>query len=748
MAWYKRYKVPFASRSGDQYVVYIYEQTSGSLVTLTGAAEPFVTQEDDDDDVFTPIRTQTGYLRVIDETQDGSLLETLMPSNNTEKLVSLYKGSYVDGVFVDGDLMWQGFMKASAYTQEWDKQLKVVEFPLKSLLGALDDVKIDKTFAGQTKSFAELIYTAFEDELEATPNKICCGTLATVSWSKMMGVMVNCGMFFSEEEVVNEGDSQKVLVGMSYYDVLSEIAKLFGVQFREFGEMLGVMAYDTGGGIPRQITITWSYFENAVNTSRNLDEDYYPNFLGEESILSYFDFKGVDNVAGFVQGGKEAVVRLDVSEKNYDIIELPITTEDTSTVYEITNQGQPVFVRGQVFVQPHDPRVNSIETYTFLEYKISDSDALVYDYVAASNYSNCLNNSVIFRPLYDPLYSRNDHLHTGAFPCRWMYKKDAQSQPMLVNGMFLNQMYFRTDNDGQVVSSTPGSCYKISTSLPVNLTDGYLHINMKCLNFMRGSDNNMLYFGAYNSSVAQNPQTHLACMVKIGNYVWTPGDGWHTSHVRETFYIDFDEEDIISNKTEEMYIDEDEGYFIPIPAGTTMQGDLEFSITTASYCLIQTPGPQTWTWRDAHSRIITDLQIDFLQTIDPMASRRTSNTYRQTILSSGFDSEVAVDLTIGTNNNNVPSDCFVKSDQTTLITSLPYYYGASDTRNMRPEKNLLARLVAQYNQVRRTFTGVVGTTSLNLLKTTFAYLNRRFFGIVKQRNWRDDTEEVKFVEVS
>ena len=43
MAWYKRYRVPFQSFGGTQYMVYIYEQTSGNVVTLTGAAEPFVT---------------------------------------------------------------------------------------------------------------------------------------------------------------------------------------------------------------------------------------------------------------------------------------------------------------------------------------------------------------------------------------------------------------------------------------------------------------------------------------------------------------------------------------------------------------------------------------------------------------------------------------------------------------------------------------------------------------------------------
>ena len=68
MAWNKRYRVPFQSFTGTQYMVYIYEQTAGELMTLTGSDNPFETQEDQSDDIFTPIRSQTGYLRVIDET--------------------------------------------------------------------------------------------------------------------------------------------------------------------------------------------------------------------------------------------------------------------------------------------------------------------------------------------------------------------------------------------------------------------------------------------------------------------------------------------------------------------------------------------------------------------------------------------------------------------------------------------------------------------------------------------------------
>ena len=79
--WEIGYQLPFADFDGQQYCVYIYDSQGipAEIVTLTGSEEPFVTQEDDDDDIFKNIRSQSGYLRIIDE--DGTLMEQLFANN-------------------------------------------------------------------------------------------------------------------------------------------------------------------------------------------------------------------------------------------------------------------------------------------------------------------------------------------------------------------------------------------------------------------------------------------------------------------------------------------------------------------------------------------------------------------------------------------------------------------------------------------------------------------------------------------
>ena len=64
------WQIPFKSlRSGTLYTVNIYDAdyTDSTPVVLKGGAQPFTTQEDDNDDLFTPVRTQTGYLRIVDD---------------------------------------------------------------------------------------------------------------------------------------------------------------------------------------------------------------------------------------------------------------------------------------------------------------------------------------------------------------------------------------------------------------------------------------------------------------------------------------------------------------------------------------------------------------------------------------------------------------------------------------------------------------------------------------------------------
>ena len=143
------YTISFKSlRAGTVYTLNV--GSGNDDVALKGAAQPFVTQEDDDEDMFTPIRTQSGYLRIVD---DGSVAgfnwKDLVPLTAFGKPVALMDGSTV---------VWQGYIQTQTFSGELYGGTQEREYPVICPLSVLE-AKEPSVVERDTKSFAYLIWT-------------------------------------------------------------------------------------------------------------------------------------------------------------------------------------------------------------------------------------------------------------------------------------------------------------------------------------------------------------------------------------------------------------------------------------------------------------------------------------------------------------------------------------------------------------------------------------------------------------
>lgn len=143
------YTISFKSlRAGTEYKLNI--GSGDDDIALKGAAQPFVTQEDDDEDMFTPIRTQSGYLRIVD---DGSVAgfnwKDLVPLTAFGKPVALMDGSTV---------VWQGYIQTQTFSGELYGGTQEREYPVICPLSVLE-AKEPSVVERDTKSFAYLIWT-------------------------------------------------------------------------------------------------------------------------------------------------------------------------------------------------------------------------------------------------------------------------------------------------------------------------------------------------------------------------------------------------------------------------------------------------------------------------------------------------------------------------------------------------------------------------------------------------------------
>ena len=187
MAYNIHWKIKFRVLNSNQLLtVNIWKKgalPTGYPLTLTGAQAPFSTQEDDNEDLFQPIRTQSGYLRIVD---DGTALNSsntsvsfnwkdLLPSTDTDRPVTLTDSS--------NNILWQGFMQAQNFSGSLYGGTQVREFPVQCVITALSSA--DVGFNTDIKNFAYVIKTIF-DQLTNTAvdisNYIFQGDTYALQW--------------------------------------------------------------------------------------------------------------------------------------------------------------------------------------------------------------------------------------------------------------------------------------------------------------------------------------------------------------------------------------------------------------------------------------------------------------------------------------------------------------------------------------------------------------------------------------
>ena len=137
-----RWQIPFESIQGVQYRVDIYDEGEFTPVQLTPGETPFVTKEDASDDVFHPVRSQTGTIEVCTLMPDGNYitLDDLLPANNIARPVKLWR---ILGGGAAGVLEWQGFLSCEAYDQDYTGIPQILDLPVISVLEAMDSIEVE-----------------------------------------------------------------------------------------------------------------------------------------------------------------------------------------------------------------------------------------------------------------------------------------------------------------------------------------------------------------------------------------------------------------------------------------------------------------------------------------------------------------------------------------------------------------------------------------------------------------------------
>ena len=237
MAFQIFWKIPFKSlRSGTLYTVNIYKDgtlPSGYPLTLKGGAQPFVTEEDSDDDMFTPIRTQTGYLRFVDDgkatnanNEDVTFnWKDLIPATDTARPVTLTHQS-AGSTIVD----WQGFMQAQDFGNTLYGNPQEREFPIQCVLSVTQgtDINYQQTAIQNFAYLLKQIVDSIPSAQRPTSFMIQGGADAQAWLLKQI----------DWQNFVSEDGDGNLTARYSMYDCLEDMCRFWGWTARTKGSTL------------------------------------------------------------------------------------------------------------------------------------------------------------------------------------------------------------------------------------------------------------------------------------------------------------------------------------------------------------------------------------------------------------------------------------------------------------------------------------------------------------------------------
>lgn len=295
-------------RSGTEYTVNIHDANySGSAVLLYGGAEPLTTEEDGNEDMFQPIRTQSGSIRIVDcgLSVNGAAFnwKNLLPSAGADRPVT---------VTANGGVVWHGFMQQQTFSGELYGGTQEREFPIQCALSILGGE--DVNFNNGLKNFAYLLKEVCDTIDVKSSNAVHIDTVYVQGGAdarKWLQTVVDW-QNFSEED--NDG---VLRAKYSLYDVLEDMCRFWGWTARTFGRSLYLTCADD--------SVEQSYLvltRTQLNTLASASNDTSTGIINTPPTVTLTDsaanpiFASKGQTDYKVQGPHIAVVKAECNERD------------------------------------------------------------------------------------------------------------------------------------------------------------------------------------------------------------------------------------------------------------------------------------------------------------------------------------------------------------------------------------------------------------------------------------------------
>lgn len=713
-----RWQVPFAAQDGTQYRVDIYDEGyTGSPVELTAGETPFTTDEDDSDDFFAPVRTQSGTLQICTETPSGSTikLEDILPANNIERPVRLVNLSNSNAV------EWQGFLSCEAYSQDYIGIPQNLDLPLIGVLEAMASVEADPA----KLSGLNTVGTTIEKLLDIFIDKAGVSYFSEyylpsiARGSNIVSKYIDASVLFEQKEYNNENSTTYIVSGLSLQDCLARIATYMGWCLREKSGTLYFMAANETVGYNRV------YRTGVVNSQGNI----IIKWQGDLSVKSVstqniddLDWMGNGHQRSVAQGAKsvEVVAKLGKYAVNLDLPNFPYG--ETYEIYKQYNgPTNRIYILASIVNNPYNNVALNYYKATISYVYGSQSP------VETTTLADLLEHLFDARGIVD-IYSGSgtETVRSGAFFAKVAYENQNQSAHSTNDGLFVSWLPRITSTD---YSTLPLFLMRSITTYSIG--GGYLKLSASLSNLVVNYD---AHFEVVWITKEDNYTDSILMHIRFGNKYWN-GSQWVNSFTK--VWVDIEGSNFKKNWTPTTPVEETDGYLIPL---SNNNGELEIAIYP------QNNMPNTGNSTFLLNTFFSNLGVEYVQTDAEKISDRSENHYFR-LLGTNFRDEISISTEIASMLNNQPSPSLIMNSTTEAMTELNY--GSTQSPDMRrPEVDLLNRLAAYYGAARQRLELEVAhiTTPLPQLRLNGINDGKVYLPMAESRDWRTGVCKLTCIE--
>ena len=693
-----KWTIGFKSLRGVSYTINILvDGYTGQPIPLQGSVDPITTDENNDTDFFTPLRGQTGYIRIVDTGKDlnGNDFDytELIPANSMTHQVQLLTGS---------TLVFIGYIKPEMFTTELFGYNQVLSIPIQCPLGALETMPI--AFRNQRVYEAEnltetfptigMILHTFFSQVDVNWTDV----YVTKNIADFKDLNARLSMFALvdslDPDTYNDGGYTWWRDSKSCADALTTICKFWGWTIFTRGTSIYIIAEGQGTTFNK---FSFGQLEGVISSA---DSTEYSAFYD----LADCEYVSTDHTEEYVHGYRKITVNTDVQE-NENVIK-PALGDLTYSNPVIYSNG------GNSWIEPYYAR-DGVHSQSGAEY-------LNNYYLYINNISVSQTVATVVLLLFDS-WSTNGSI--GSFSLKNV----------------INIPFRSWDPSGDADWSRK------------DRIDGYTFLKMRTLQDVCVAFDSCISIEA-NTKSALNPNTQNALTasdyflmyLRIGNKYWDPNQNSWVTRVNSneyvptiTVYMCGDGSQIATTRNLMSPYNTAGGYCIPMPSSE--YGKMEVGI-------LMFPS-QNMTLSDFRVRVVP--QDDMIH-----PSAKAQHSIKDTA-NVAFEQDLTVDLEIASGKNNKWGYGQIFNQGGSYLEYVAYIdENGTQLGTKAPEKNLLQQLKKIYAKKRQRIEVEIAEDQDMAIPTSqydhwdYETTERSFAFQAVSHNYREDKMKVTLIEVT